>query len=61
MNVLLPFGTTYLCKRTFSTLSYVKNKYRSKPEVEDDLRVAMSQIKPRIGLFCSEHRAHCSH
>ena len=60
MNVLLPFGTTHLCERTFSTLSYIKNKYRSKLEVEDDLRVAVSQIKPRIDL-CSEHRAHCSH
>ena len=30
MNVLLPFGTTYLCERTFSTSFYVKNKYRSK-------------------------------
>ena len=48
MNVFLPFETTYLCERTFSTLSYVKNKYRSKLEVEDDLRVAVSQIKPRI-------------
>ena len=60
MSVLLLFGTTYLCERTFSTLSYVKNKYRSKLEVEDDLRVAVSQTKPRIDLLCSEHRAHCS-
>ena len=61
VNVLLPFGTTYLCERTFSTLSYIKNKYRSKLEVEDNLWVAVSQIKPRIDLLCSEHRAHCSH
>ena len=60
MNVLLPFKRTYLCERTFSTLSYVKNKYRSKLKVEDDLRVAVSQIKPRIDLLRSEHRAHCS-
>ena len=44
MNVLLPFGTTYLCEMTFSALSYVKNKYRSRLEVEDDLRVAVSHI-----------------
>ena len=61
VNVLLPIGTTYLCERTFSTLSYIKNKRRSKLEVEDDLWVAVSQIKPRIDLLCSEHRAHCSH
>ena len=46
VNVLVPFGTTFSCERMFSTLSYVKNKYRSKLEVEDDLRVAVSQTKP---------------
>ncbi|XP_078495374.1 SCAN domain-containing protein 3-like [Ciona intestinalis] len=61
MNVLLPFGTTYLCERTFSALSYIKSKYRSRLEVEDDLRIAVSQIKPRIDLLCSQHRAHSSH
>ena len=60
MNVLFPFGTTYLCKMTFSALSYIKNKYRSRLEVEDDLRVAVSHIKPRIGLLCSKHKAHTS-
>ena len=37
-NVLLPFGTTYLCEITFSALSYIKNKYRSRLEVKDNLR-----------------------
>ena len=46
VNVLLPFETTNLCERTFSILSYVENKYRSKLEVEDDLQVALFQIKP---------------
>ena len=59
MNVLLPFGTTYLYKMTFSAL-YIKNKYRSRLE-EDDLRVAVSHIKPRIGLLCSKHKAHTFH
>ena len=43
----------------FSTLSYDKNKYRSK--LDDNLWVAVSQIKPQIDLLCSKHRAHCSH
>ena len=45
----------------FSALSYIKNKYRSRLEVEDDLRVAISNIKPRIGLLCSKHKAHTFH
>ena len=61
MNVLLPFGTTYLREMTFSALSYIKNKYRSRLEVEDDLRIAVSHIKPRIGLLCSKQKAHTSH
>ena len=61
MIVLLPFGTTYLCEMTFSALSYIKNKYRSRLEVEDNLRVAVSHIKPRISLLCSKRKAHTSH
>ena len=57
MNVFLPLRATKLCE----ILSYVKNKYRSKLEVEDDLRIAISQIKPRIDLLCSKHRAHGSY
>ena len=53
INALLPFGTTYLCEMTFSALSYIKNKYRLRLEVEDDFRVAVSHIKPRIGLLGS--------
>ena len=30
MNVLLPFGTTYLCEMTFFALSYIKIKIRSR-------------------------------
>ena len=61
MIVLFPFGNTYLCKMTFSALSYIKNKYRSILEVEDNLRVAVFCIKPRIGLSCSKRKAHTSH
>ena len=46
MNVLLPFATIYLCKNKFSSLSYIKNKYRSRLKVKEDLCVAVSQIKP---------------
>ncbi|XP_034083391.1 protein FAM200A-like [Gymnodraco acuticeps] len=61
MDVLTPFGSTYLCEKTFSALTYIKNKYRSRLNVEDDLRVAVSKIKPRMDLLCSMHIAHPSH
>ena len=61
MDVLLPFGSTYLCEKTFLALTYIKNKYRSRLWVEDDLRVAISGIKPRMELLCSKKQAHVSH
>ena len=57
MIVLLPFGTIYLREMTFFALSYIKNKYRSRLEVNDDLWVAISRIKSQIGLLCSKHIA----
>ena len=56
MIVLLPFGTTYLCEMTFSALSNIKNKYRSRLEVDDGLRIAVSRIKPRTCLLCSKRK-----
>ncbi|XP_067303616.1 zinc finger BED domain-containing protein 5-like [Pseudorasbora parva] len=61
MDVLLPFGSTYLCEQTFSTVTYMKNKYRSRLDVEDDLRVAVSNIRPQITLLCTEKQVHPSH
>uniref|UniRef100_A0A8C6P9H3 DUF4371 domain-containing protein n=1 Tax=Nothobranchius furzeri TaxID=105023 RepID=A0A8C6P9H3_NOTFU len=50
-----------LSKATFSTLTNIKNKYRSRLNVQDDLRVAISKIKPRMDLLGSKHIAHPSH
>uniref|UniRef100_A0A3Q1G3T1 HAT C-terminal dimerisation domain-containing protein n=1 Tax=Acanthochromis polyacanthus TaxID=80966 RepID=A0A3Q1G3T1_9TELE len=61
LNTLMPFGSTYLCEKTFSALTYIKNKHRSRLNVEDDLRIAVSKIKPRLDLLCSVHIAHPSH
>ncbi|XP_073667603.1 SCAN domain-containing protein 3-like [Paramisgurnus dabryanus] len=61
LDVLMQFGSTYLCEKTFSALTYIKNKHRSRLNVEDDLRVAISKIKPRVDLLCSAHSAHPSH
>uniref|UniRef100_A0A8C2E398 HAT C-terminal dimerisation domain-containing protein n=1 Tax=Cyprinus carpio TaxID=7962 RepID=A0A8C2E398_CYPCA len=61
LDVLMQFGSTYLCEKTFSALTYIKNKHRSRLNVEDDLRVGISKIKPRVDLLCSAHSAHPSH
>ena len=45
---VLPFSTTCLCKAGFSSLVYLKNKYRNRLEtVENDLGIALSNRQPR--------------
>ena len=45
---VLPFSITYLCKAGFSSLVYLKNKYRNRLEtVKNDLRIALSNKQPR--------------
>ncbi|KAJ3582520.1 hypothetical protein NHX12_000523 [Muraenolepis orangiensis] len=62
MDILTPFGSTYLCEKTFSSLAYIKNKYRCRlNSMEENLRVAVSSIDPRIDLLCSRKQAHPSH
>ncbi|XP_064083891.1 zinc finger BED domain-containing protein 5-like [Macrobrachium nipponense] len=61
LNILTPFGSTYLCETTFFALTYIKNKYRSRLNVKDDLRVTVSDITPRFEMLCSKKQAHSSH
>ncbi|KAJ3589190.1 hypothetical protein NHX12_010037, partial [Muraenolepis orangiensis] len=57
IKVLLQFPTSYLCELAFSSLAYVKNKTRTRLSVEQDLRVALSTIPPRIKRLCSQKQA----
>ena len=62
MNKLLPFCTTYLCESTFSTLTYIKSKYRSTLiNVENLLRSALTQTEPRFNYLCKNKQSHSSH
>ncbi|CAK1583466.1 unnamed protein product [Parnassius mnemosyne] len=61
LRVLLPFATSYFCETDFSAVTVIKNKYRSKINVEKDMRVAISKLEPRYEKLCSEKQAHPSH
>ena len=62
IHVLLPFAAKYLCESAFSSLTLIKNKQRSGLEsVEQELRVCLSGIQPRIKTLCARMQAHPSH
>jgi hypothetical protein len=48
LKILLPFPTTYECEVGFSSLLQMKTKHRSRLNVEDNLRCALSSKSPRI-------------
>ncbi|GFR31255.1 uncharacterized protein TNCT_274881 [Trichonephila clavata] len=57
----LPFLTTYLCEQSFSTLVLIKNDKRScLKDLDQELRVALSNIEPNIKLLCSLKQAQYS-
>jgi hypothetical protein len=60
-ELLLLFGTTYLCEETFSVMAAIKSQYRNRLQLESDLRVAVSTTQPRMSHLVSNMRAHPSH
>ncbi|XP_069083619.1 zinc finger BED domain-containing protein 5-like [Pleurodeles waltl] len=61
VKVLLPFSSSYLCEIGFSSLAVLKTKYRSRLEVEHNLRMAVARIHPQIDRLSGEKQAHPSH
>ncbi|QQP49296.1 Uncharacterized protein FKW44_009911, partial [Caligus rogercresseyi] len=61
VRALLPFATTYLCEKGFSSLAAIKTKYRSRLDAEPDLRLKLCSIEPDIKGLCAERQAHSSH
>ena len=57
----LPFATTYLCEKGFSSLVAIKTKYRSRMDAEPDLRLKLTSIDPDLAGLCSQKQAHPSH
>ena len=62
LDVLLQFSTSYLCEQAFSCLTIIKSKSRNRLlSVEEELRVCLSKIRPRISQICKEKQAQVSH
>lgn len=56
-QILIPFSTSYLCKAGFSAVAVIKSKYRSKINVEKEMRVVVSILIPRFEKLCSDLQA----
>jgi hypothetical protein len=50
MRIFIPFATCYLCEAGFSAVAAIKSKYRSKINVEQEMRVAVSSLIPQLAL-----------
>jgi len=62
LSILLQFATSYLCEAGFSTLTNIKTKKRERLlTVEQEMRVCLSTIRPRIGEICKQSQGHISH
>ena len=62
INVLLQFSTSYLCELGFSYLNNIKNKKRERlKNIQEELRVCLSHIRPQIAAVVKKHQAQLSH
>lgn len=60
-RMLAPFATSYLCEAGFSALVAIKTRYRSRLDVSEDLRCALSQLPPDMDALCAGMQAQVSH
>lgn len=62
MKKILPFSTTYRCEQAFSSMCFMKNKYRNRLDMKSDFRVKVSSLEPNISeIMDSKIRFNKSH
>ena len=61
LKIILPFTSTYLCEAGFSKMTALKTKYCNRPQIENDLRLCLLNIVPRIEDLCKTKKAQVSH
>ena len=60
LSFIIPFATTYLCEAGFSALVNVKTKQRNRLCASHDMRIALSNITPRLSQIIDGKQQHVS-
>ncbi|KAK9533216.1 hypothetical protein VZT92_008353 [Zoarces viviparus] len=63
-GVLSIFGSTYLCEQIFSSMNYIKSKYRSRltdDSLQSCLKLKVTSYSPDIEKLCSDVQKQKSH
>ncbi|KAF2360772.1 HAT C-terminal dimerization domain [Trinorchestia longiramus] len=61
LQIFIPFVTTLLCEQSFSRMLGIKTKKRNRHCCENDMRVVLAKVKPRITELVSERQQQKSH
>ena len=63
LRFVCKFGSTYICEKTFSTMNYIKSKYRSTLtdfHLGNLILLSTSKINPNIDKLVSDSQVHKS-
>ena len=53
MKIFIQFSTTYLWEKTFSSVTVIKTRYRSRLEIDAALRLAATSLEPNLHILMS--------
>ncbi|KAF2355433.1 hypothetical protein FHG87_013814 [Trinorchestia longiramus] len=61
LQIFIPFVTTHLCEQSFSRMLDTKMKKRNRLCCENDMRVVLAKVKPRISELAPGRQQQKSH
>ncbi|KAJ4437453.1 hypothetical protein ANN_17597 [Periplaneta americana] len=61
INALFPFSTSYLCEQDFSAMATKCEARNRLNNLEDDLRISLSSVRPSITYLFYKHQSQISH
>ena len=53
MKIWIQFSTTYFCEKTFSSVTVIETRYRSRLEIDAALRLAVTSLESNLQILMS--------